>query len=1068
MSFRVLPKRLSRPAAHVGSATSTLSSSTSSSSGTAPSPLLQFPAFHPAPFQHDKFLSIKTRSLETYTKLRSDVLQRSAELRTQLQRNQERAKRRSGAAADETATTTSLHIEAAHTSSSLSAASVEVPPLPLTPPQAEELLLLSKKVESLTEFQGLVLSDELAWRMFHLCVECGAPRQAIDNWLRKHLLAEHRGPPYPLFLLKDLATVLRTSVLSRLPESGASLSCSSSLLLSDEADGRGGLVGLEDGLVAAQRFLQLYRVHRVHDDAEGAALDDNHSRPGELYAAHLIHDYVWPVWRSLEAMQLTLETLKGQKELADEDQCVENEEESNEIGVDRNAAEGEGGSESGSESVTHSFRRSAATAGITCWCPDVAEQAKAVRSTLMSVSPLYSFHQTALKSAASLATHAKAGGKGEEAASAKSMSSRAHTLLAYSPPSFDTEVEAVVAPLRALLDVWLAVAQCASEAKDTRLLHEVQHTLCVGFLCCSAPDVHKTDAAVQQTVLACSLNEAAWCRYGAILSSAFSSGASRLAGEAEAHARAVVHSFLADTLSVVQYGLLCVEQEQALWQLHDTSALICGGAAMLKRLRGADPSSNFAADSVDVDSASRRLQALAVAQHQTAEEEERNLLCDALPRALRGTVHSRSERVADKAMRKSVHAFLSQTLEASSAAANGEDAAPLMASNTALSYADAGMYVGVAMGDATLLQQAAAAAAMSESDAAVMRLLSQLLLRYRRAVVRLRSADDDAPETAEAADAAISDASGEVWTRIAALREGNSIADSDAGEGTSSAAQQLDGCLQAILLETARRQVECAAAYVRAVHPHGRDPDESPNSDEEGGENAEESPGEDGAAQRAFHSAETEEARLEAVAQAWTHLHEVSTRNVVEALEQVAMLLSKARCCLSPSALSSLSVLGRLGIYLEQEMRTPTSSTPSSVPSCSLTSSLDSIIARLTGDSCALLQHALSSPSPLCTPSIPAASGPTTAMVGTWVQWVLIALMNRGDWSGVLAVLKSLDGLVEEPRSSGTVNSNASASLLCSTTVDPAVFATLYNRAQEDGAARVCAFLRPRRESLFF
>ncbi|KPI84153.1 hypothetical protein ABL78_6799 [Leptomonas seymouri] len=1036
MGFRVASRKLARPVARAGAAAST---SSSSSSTPAPAPLLQFPAFHPIPFRHDKFLSIKARSLEMYTKLRGDVLQRCAELRTQLQRNQERAERSGGERAGQSATTIAVDREPAVLSSPAFAGSVASSSLPLTPHQAEELLLLSKKVESLTDYQGMVLPDELVWRMFHLCIQCGAPQQAIDNWLRKHILAEQRGPPYPLFIVEDLATLLRAFVLPRLPESGASLSCSSSRLLSGEAGERGGLVGLESGLVAAQRYLQ---VLSMQDDTDAAVVDGDHSQSGELYATHLAHNYVWPVWRSLEAMKLTLDALKDKEDVDGdgEDMASENE---------RGGREMEGHAAHGEErGGCHNSREEASS----CWCPGTMEQTKAVRAALMSVTPLYSFHQKPLSSSASPSAPTRAGGKGGAAVNAKPMSSRIHTLLALEPPSFASQVDAVVAPLRALLDVWLAVAQCASEVKDIQLLHEVQRTICVGFLCCSASGAPHADDAGRGTVLEPSLNEAAWCRYP-FNSSADS--ASRPTDEevacrnaAEAQAREIVQNFVGDALSVVQYGLLCAEQEQALWQLHDTGALVIGGASMLRRWLKPDLSRNSAADAANMDNDARRLRALYVIQNQT-EDAEHNLLCHTLPRALRGMVHKKSANSTDAAMLKSVHAFLSQTL-APASAANIEEAVPHTVNSTALSFADAGVYVGLAMGDEALLQQAAEAASMPESGTAVVRLVFHSLLRYRRAVLLLVNTDGDGKVDDEEAGLAMHDKSGDVWERVQSLKEWKSAKDD-----ATSAAQILDGCLQAILLDAARVQVECATAYVRAVHTNCGAPDAITSDTEADLEGSGE--------RRTFHSIDTEEARLEAAKQALTHMHKRSTQSIAETLANAATLLSRNGCCLSPSALSSLALLCRLGIYLEQA-NSSTEDTSSSAPFSSIGSSLDIVASRLTTDTCSVLQHTLSSPPSSSTADV---TGPTTAVAGTWVQWVLVTLMSRRDWTGVLAVLKALDGLVEG-RSEMETNGNASLSLLCSATVDPAVFAALYARAQEDGAAGVCAFLRPRRETLFF
>ena len=1023
MSFRTTPRRLGRP-----TVTATPTASLAGSSA-ARAPLLQFPAFHPAPFQHDKFLSIKTRSLETYTKVRGDVLRRCAELRSQLQRSQERAKRAGDGAT-------------ASPSSVMSAASLELPTAPLTPHQAEELLLLSKKVESLADFQGMVLSDELVWRMFHLCVQCGAPQQALNSWLLKHILAEKRGPPYPLFIVQDLTTLLRASVLSRLADSGAGLSCiSSSLLAGGEGDHGDGRVALEDGLVAAQRYLRLCSV-RGEGEAT-AEVDEDSSQTAQLYDAHLLQDYVWPVWRSLEAMQLTLDTLKSKQDTAFGDDGDEDHSGKDEHGGAPERDDHKAGG------VARDLKRTAASR----WLPDTAAQTAAVRATLMSVTPLYSFHERASSASAVASASPSAGGKAGK---------KSEALTAHGPPSFSSEVEAIAAPLRALLDVWMTVAQCASEAKDTRLLREVQRTVCVGvFKTASSVGSAGSSEAETQTY---TLNEAAWCQY----TSSPSAPSSDLSRAAESTARAVFHSFVSGVLSVVQYGLLCAEQERGLWQLHDTSALLLGGAAMLRSLRSDQNGSSKS------NSLPRRLQALAVADQRNAEDAQHDLLCNVLPRALRTTARVERNSADDAAMMEAVHIFLSQTLAVLTSTGATTTRPKVPGADTTLRYADAGLYVGLAMGDEALLQRAAIAASMPEGDTEMVRLTAHALNNYRRTVAFLaQDAEGEAVPTPSSAAAGESD---DVWPRMQAL-----LAQSRGASNAVVSPQLLEGSLQVVLLDTARRQAACAAAYVHAL--------DSPSSQGTGAASAtaaaqdgEESHAGVGEAHEddAFSlSADVDESRRTAAEQAWSDVEERSVQNIVEGVERVALLLNgsadlassteREAPCLSPSALSSIAVLARVGTYVEREAGS------SATAASSFTASLDTIISRLAADSCTLLQQALSStcsPASL-TPDVGAADV-TTAVAGTWAQWVLLALMARRDWTRVLAVLKALDGHASEQRRASKHNAAgagvgaATPSLLCSATVDPAVFAAIFACAQEDGAASVCAFLRPRRESLFF
>ncbi|KAI5691473.1 hypothetical protein MNV84_08191 [Leishmania braziliensis] len=1025
MSFRAIPRRLMRPASH--GRTQPMDPSSSPSPGKHQqkvAPLLQFPQFHPIVFPQDKFLSIKSRSLETYTKARSDVLQRCADLCTQLQRRQEQAGRRG-----REMTTAARTVGEATASSAAIDLSPELPAHPLTPHQAEELLLLTKKVEDLVHYQGFFLTDELVWRMLHLCIQCGAPQLAVYGWLQKHVLEEKRGPPFPLFILEDLTATLRASVLPRLPESGASLTCSSTLIVTSAGSlDENPSIAFEDGLAAAQRCLRHHLLHSSWPASNAA--ETEFFRVAQAYTDHLLAEHVWPVWQALEAMNLTFANLRTKKIKDEEEQEV----------VD-------GEQESEEEQDVSSPRLDRGEYGrYAIWLPDAEAQTLAVRTALMSVTPLYSFHAPP-----SLAPpFSAAESRKDSSKSAKAANILTHALLCSEPPFFPSEEAAIVAPLRALLDTWLVLAQCAAEAKDVPLLKTLLRTVCLGFLTHSATSAGEEHGAAEpkggmQLPPVC-LNEDAWCQYA--VSDVEQREGVVHHGAADMQARAMVREFVNGSFSVLQYGLLCAEYEAALWHLHDTCALILGVAASLRSLQGPPKKQSRHLLTTD-DAKLHRMSAVALVQPAPSEEAD-GLLCVALPCALVSSYARGQQAIGDDehaSATAAMHSFLCDVL-----AHPAEE-------TTAHPYAEAGLYVGLATGDEALLAQAAPTdTAMGNSEATLLLLHARALHSYRRAATRLATAHEghegeEAPEE-DAWDA---------WT--ATLRDEVSQATSGSGDTDTSRVQLVESCLTVLALGVARRQAERAAVYVQCVQQH---------TSTSAAENGDDTPNE---SHNAYDNVEAEKQRREAIEVSWSQLYDGTTACVQETLRRVEQLFGALSSpdaetfCLSPSSLSTLAVLTRLGVYAEEEAQAsvaaasttgenvakPSDVSPSSL---SLSASLDRVLARVVRDACMQLRGA-SAVSPTG-----AASAATTSVVGNWVQWVLLTLMARRAWVDVLAVLRALDGKGSAGR--GTDADGTLSTLLCSTTVDPSVFAALYARAMEDGAASVCAFLRPRRERLFF
>ncbi|KAG5465732.1 hypothetical protein CUR178_00444 [Leishmania enriettii] len=1010
MSFRAMPLRLAAPVMR-GRAPATAPSPSRKKDQNEKASLLQFPPFHPISFPHDKFLSIKSRSLEAYTKVRGDVLQRSADLCAQLQRRQGQAEPAAEATSSPPAADTPL----------------ELPARPLTPHQAEELLLLTKKVDDLVDYQGFRLTDELVWRMLHLCIQCGAPRLAVDEWLQKHVLAEKRGPPFPLFILEDLAATLRTSVLSRLPESGASLTCSSTLAAASYGSADADLsIVFEDGLAAAQRCLWH---HHLHPDWSAAPVATAEFRgAAQTYTAHLFSETVWPVWQALESMNLSFAELRAKGVGGEERQGAE--------------GDGQGNAEERDASPTSMGRREHGR--YAAWLPDAAAQALAVRSALMSVTPLYSFHPPP-SSAPPLSV---AESKKEASKSAKAASTRAHALLCNDPPMFPNEAAAILAPLRALLGTWLTLAQCAAEAKDVPMLKALLRTVCLGFMthpAAVAGDEHgaasREDGAQLPPVC---VNEDAWCQYAASETEQADDEEHRLA--AELQARTAVREFVNGVLSVLQYGLLCAEQEAALWQLHDTCALVAGAAASLRSLEGSQKKQSRR--STTDEARLFRMSAVALVQSAPTKEAD-GLLCLALPSALVSSAtlgqHCAGDGEHASAL-AAIHAFLCDVLEHPS-----EETA-------ARPYAEAALYVGLANGDESLLAQAAPfGTAMNDWEVTLLLRHARALSSYRRAAVRLAAAPEGHQEEA------LDDDGWDAWPEPLRCDGPKTTSGSDAAD--TSRRQFVENSLTVLALVVARRQADRAIAYVQCVQRHAMASvvEEGDNMLDEG--------------QSSYDSVEVERQRREAIEVGWAKLYHGTFSGVQDMLNRVEELLNTSSLpdatafCLSPSSLSTLALLTRLGVYAEEEAlesraaASTTSADFAKSPGFSssplpISTSLDRILARVVRDACTQLRCA-STASP--TSAAPAA---TASTVGNWVQWVLLTLMARRAWTDVLAVLRALDG--ETPAEGSTSPAGTSSTLLCSTTLDPSVFTALYARAVEDGAATICAFLRPRRERLFF
>lgn len=615
-------------------------------------PLKKFPSFHATPFKQEKFLSVKSRSLETFTKSRCEALQRCAALTLQL----------ASAPAVDAPAAAAASPGAAH-------------PAAL----AEELLAIQKKVQDLTLHQGFVLSDELVYRMFNVCVRCGAPRLAVEEWLHDRIVDEGRGPPYPACVLAGMTAVLTSHVLPRLPESGNSFTGGSMLAAMCVRDGGADAATPAQADVATAVRLLRSGVGRGPLPLTTAALC------GPPYLRSVVRELLVPVWRAAEAMHLTFKAEVG-------DDCEE--------------------------------RCSEATV------PPQSAQRLAVNTTLMVVSPLSTF-------------------EGDENGA----------LRHYGAPE-----EAVLVPLNSILDFYVAVGQCAAEAKHLPLLHALHKTVCDAFFCCA--DVPPLGDAVP------CINEAAWCQYTPPRVPARRSTAVPVVDSVvlETTARRRVHSFLNDVLSLIYYARLGALQEGLLWQVRDLHALVvaCDG------LVGDGGASRGAAEAEDVS--------------QLLTHTFPQAVCAAVQRQLWVLRHGAKE---DSVTRRILAGTLVPTAP--------DGSAPHLPPHT---LAEGAMYAALALGDEALLHQAASSTASCSGEQLEMQRLATCAVAQYAGALRAM-ADGVTGEDGDGENGLT--AAWEAALQLCTAQMG------DVSVSLSDMRTCLHGCLQVLV-------TCCAAEQVRAVH----------------------------------------------------------------------------------------------------------------------------------------------------------------------------------------------------------------------------------------------------------
>ncbi|CCW61199.1 unnamed protein product [Phytomonas sp. EM1] len=480
------------------------------------SPLKVIPAFQPLLFKQDKFLSIKSRSVERWVEACQDILSRSRALEQKVNEFFDLNRVPSTTAAPLPA-----GISKSEPTAKYSGAPRHIEALPSH--LVEELQHINKKAQRLTTIQGFVLSDELVFGMFHINVINGDYTTAMTLWLNSYIIGdEPRGPPYPLFLLQDLTSILGAYLMSCLPESAANFHLLSSFPTHHD------LCGVGTNREELQKLLEYGwcppKPHRCHNNV--AAIDEK-SECGEpdwytpllyansynCYTRHYLMHYLLPVWRAAGKMNLFFDELRRNMRLPSVESREEEEDRAANHAINMYA---EGG-RIRPDSVKEHDRLGSVL-------PPIKEQNAVVRRLLMSFVP------------------------------------------AKSTTNLETDTSELLMPLRAITKFLIALTACAAEAKEPWLLLSLQTAFCAGFLthsCADNLDKPYDNLKSNRVVL----NTEAWIGY-----------LDELEADVRAtlmpQARDILEHFSLDIISLIYYGRQAFRLEQQLWNAHDALRLI--------------------------------------------------------------------------------------------------------------------------------------------------------------------------------------------------------------------------------------------------------------------------------------------------------------------------------------------------------------------------------------------------------------------------------------------------------------------------------------------------------------
>ncbi|EAN79991.1 hypothetical protein, conserved [Trypanosoma brucei brucei TREU927] len=184
--------------------------------GAVPAPR-SIPSFKPVPFKREKFLSIKTRTAETFFGTRDRLFRRSTaivEQMSDMRRKENLSSSVSGSGGNVLNGCEGIYIGA-----------------PLTPQMTDEINAWNRNLQGLEGMQGFVLTDELVYEAVSRNIRMGAFPHAL-NWLEK--AAREKRLPVPTLVLKDLRMFF-DFVLSVLPASNATFSTAVDMLLEETA-----------------------------------------------------------------------------------------------------------------------------------------------------------------------------------------------------------------------------------------------------------------------------------------------------------------------------------------------------------------------------------------------------------------------------------------------------------------------------------------------------------------------------------------------------------------------------------------------------------------------------------------------------------------------------------------------------------------------------------------------------------------------------------------------------------------------------------------------------------------
>ncbi|ESL10853.1 hypothetical protein TRSC58_01407 [Trypanosoma rangeli SC58] len=234
----------------------------------APRPV---PSFKPVPFKQEKFLSMKSRTAETYFNTRKQILKRSADVQVQVGKLQQGQNREGDNACCERILLGT----------------------PLTPHMADEIDVWNRSLKNLEAMQGFVLTDELIYGAIAKNIRLGAFPYALD-WLGK--CARERRIPVPTAVLHDIRLFI-DFLQSVLPSSNASLTKAHEALLG----GAPVMAGATTPTIAEETGSAPFRPSEEENVDETGPTQLVNSSP---YVRYILKELYMPLWECLSELGL--------------------------------------------------------------------------------------------------------------------------------------------------------------------------------------------------------------------------------------------------------------------------------------------------------------------------------------------------------------------------------------------------------------------------------------------------------------------------------------------------------------------------------------------------------------------------------------------------------------------------------------------------------------------------------------------------------------------------------------------------------------------------------------------